>query len=101
MLGVMPTENGNTKLLVDHETLIAWFKERWADQSCPICGHSSWILQPTALRLDKYAFDGQDIGFPYMAAIPVTCKNCAYVLFFDGFEIPGAIKVYGTESDDE
>lgn len=98
----MPTENNNQSTIgIDYDALIKWFEENWRSQECPICHSSSWNIEETPFRLERLVMVGQPVhGAPFLGLISVTCKKCAYVRLFDGFQI-GVIKFYPGNHDDK
>ena len=72
------------KVTVDTNRLITWMNEKWADQACPICKHLTWNVDDCIYRLDQVrAPQAKSTGSRIRFAVPVTCKNCGYVVLFD------------------
>lgn len=90
----MPTENNETggskpaAISVNRDKLYAWFNKYWKNRDCPICGESLWNVESTAFRLERFTLQGQEVmGSPFLTPISVTCKNCGYLMLFDGQQI--------------
>lgn len=60
-----------------------WMRARWRkSRECPLCGKSAgWELAPVVdLPIRTADLAGQPSG-AVVPVVPLTCKNCAYVVF--------------------
>lgn len=64
--------------------LIRHLEDKWSDQKCPMCGHSSWNVPSEIYEIRE--FYGGDIivgPIPIVPLLPVTCSNCGNTILIN------------------
>lgn len=68
---------------VDSAAANEWFKQRWTDRRCSVCGIVTWAMAPQFAHI-SFAPPGVVGTPPSFPCVVLTCRNCGHVLFFNG-----------------
>ncbi len=67
----------------DADKLVSYVKEKWSNQSCPMCRAGNWLVQDKYFQLTQYKANALMVGGPVIPIIPITCSNCSNTLLLN------------------